>query len=165
MLSQSKFVLNREHFEECFDQSLLLGEKPSPRYKLMTFLLFAGGAIIIFGNQQKTVGLFIISLSFVEYFSFRYRRAWWLMRQMWSKNSHNTVTLTISEQGIKTESLYHNSELLWDEIENRVETPKGIMLLLKNGAKNYLSKSSLDEQAIALIRLKAAEPVKPFYEA
>ncbi|MFT7054362.1 MAG: hypothetical protein ACJAU1_001924 [Psychromonas sp.] len=159
MLFQSTFVLNREHFEECFDQSLLLGEKATPRYKLMAFLLFAGSAIIFFSNQQKTVGFFIISLSFVEYFSFRYRRAWWLMRQMWSKNSHNTITLTISEQGVKTESLYNNSELLWDEIEQWVDTPKGIMLLLKNGAKNYLSKSSLDEQAIALIKLKVAEQI------
>jgi len=159
MLFQSTFVLNREHFEECFDQSLLLGEKPRPRYKLMAFLLFAGGAIIFLDNQQKTLGLFILCLSFVEYFSFRYRRAWWLMRQMWSKNSHNTVTLTISEQGVKIESLYNNHELLWDEIKNRVETPKGIMLLLKNGAKNYLSKSSLNEQAIALIKLKVAEAV------
>jgi len=159
MFFQSKFVLNREHFEECFDQSLLLGKKPSPRYKLMAFLLITGGAIIILGKQQKTLGLFIVSLSFVEYFSFRYRRAWWLMRQMWSKNSHNTITLTISEQSVKTESLYNNSELLWDEIEQWVDTPKGIMLLLKNGAKNYLSKSSLDEQAIAFIKLKVAEQV------
>jgi len=159
MLFQSKFVLNREHFEECFDQSLLLGVKATPRYKLMAFLVFTGGAIILLGEQQKTLGLFIISLSFVEYFSFRYRRAWWLMRQMWSKNSHNTISLTISEQGVKIESLYNNNELLWDEIKNRVETPKGIMLILKNGAKNYLSKSSLNEQAIALIKLKVAAPV------
>ncbi|MFT6926485.1 MAG: hypothetical protein ACJAZP_002096 [Psychromonas sp.] len=159
MLFQSTFVLSREHFEECFDQSLLVAGKPALRYKLMVFLLIAGGAIIILGNQQKTVGLFIMSLSFVEYFSFRYRRAWWLMRQMWSKNSHNTVTLTISERGVKTESLHHNSELLWDEVKQWVETPKGIMLLLQNGAKNYLSKASLNEQAIALIKLKVAEAV------
>ncbi|PKH03538.1 hypothetical protein CXF72_05700 [Psychromonas sp. MB-3u-54] len=158
MLFQSKFVLNREHFEECFDQSLLLGGKPTPRYKLMAFLVFAGGAIILFSDQQKTVGLFIVSLSFVEYFSFRYRRAWWLMRQMWSKNSHNTITLTISEQSIKTESLYNNNELLWDEVKHEVETPKGLMLFLKDGAKNYLSKSSLNEQAIAFIKLKVAQP-------
>jgi hypothetical protein len=159
MLFQSKFVLNREHFEECFDQSLLLGGKTSPRYKLMAFLLVAGSAIIIFSDQQKTVGLFVISLSFVEYFSFRYRRAWWLMRQMWSKNSHNTITLTVSEQGVKIESLYNNNELLWDEIKHRVETPKGIMLFLKSGAKNYLSKSSLNKQAITFIKVKVAQPV------
>lgn len=159
MLFQSKFVLNREHFEECFDQSLLLSGKPSPRYKLMAFLIVAGSAIIIFGNQQKTAGLFIISLSFVEYFSFRYRRAWWLMRQMWSKNSQNTITLTLSEQGVQIESLYNNNELLWDEIKQWVETPKGIMLFLNNDAKNYLSKSSLNEQAIALIKLKVAQRI------
>ncbi|ABM02535.1 conserved hypothetical protein [Psychromonas ingrahamii 37] len=159
MLFQSEFVLNREHFEECFDQSLLLGGKATPKYKLMAFLVFAGSAIIVFADQQKTVGLFIISLSFVEYFSFRYRRAWWLMRQMWSKNSHNTITLTISERGVKTESLYNNNELLWNEIKHGVETPKGLMLYLKSGAKNYLSKSSLNKQAIAFIKLKVAQPV------
>lgn len=161
MFFQSKFVLNRKHFEECFDQSLLVGKQATPRYKFIAFLLCAGSAIIIFSNQQKTIGFFIVALAFVEYFSFRYRRAWWIMRQMWSKNSHNTINLTINEQGVKIESLYNNNELPWDEIENSVETPKGIMLILKNGAKNYLSKSTLNEQAIAFIKLKvAAKAVK-----
>ncbi|WP_372883178.1 YcxB family protein [Psychromonas sp.] len=156
MFFQSKFVLNREHFEECFDQSALLGKKAAPRYKFMAFLVIGGCLILILVPQQKTLAFFLIALSFVEYFSFRYRRAWWLMRQMWSRNSHNTITLTINDQGVKTESLYNNSELLWAEIKGMVETPKGIMLLLKNGNKNYLSKASLDEKAVAYIKLKAA---------
>ncbi|HEY5716381.1 MAG TPA: YcxB family protein [Psychromonas sp.] len=157
MFFQSKFVLSREHFEECFDQSSLLGKKNAPRYKLLVFLVVAGCLIIILTPQQKTVALFLIALSFVEYFSFRYRRAWWLMRQMWSRNSHNTVTLTINDQGVKIESLYNNNQLLWDEIKNRVETPKGILLFLKNGGKNYISKAALDEKAIAFIKLKTAQ--------
>ena len=157
MFFQSKFVLNREHFEECFDQSLLLGKKTTPRYKLMAFLVVGGSLIIILSNQQKTLGLFLIALSFVEYFSFRYRRAWWLMRQMWSRNSHNTITLTINDQGVKIESLYNNNQLLWDEIEKTVDTPEGIMLFLKKGGKNYLSKSTLDEKSVTFIKLKTTQ--------
>lgn len=157
MFFQSKFVLNREHFEECFDQSLLVGKKTTPRYKLMAFLVVAGFLIIILGDQQKTLGLFLIALSFVEYFSFRYRRAWWLMRQMWSRNSHNTITMSIDDLGVKIESLYNNNQLLWDEIEKRVDTPEGIMFFLKKGGKNYLSKSTLDEKSIAFIKLKTLQ--------
>ncbi len=159
MFFQSKFVLNREHFEECFDQSALLGEKTAPRYKFMAFLVIGGCLILVFAPLQKTLGFFLIALSFVEYFSFRYRRAWWLMRQMWSRNSHNTITLTINDQGVKTTSLYNNSELLWTEIKAMIETPKGIMLLLNNGKKNYLSKAALDKQAVAYIKSKTVTEI------
>ncbi|MGB5445635.1 MAG: YcxB family protein [Psychromonas sp.] len=156
MFFQSEFVLNRAHFEECFDQSALLGKKTTPRYKFMAFLVIAGCLILIYGTEQKTLGFFLIALSFVEYFSFRYRRAWWLMRQMWSRNSDNRITLTIDDLGVKIESLYNNSQLRWDEVKKAVETPKGIMLFLNNGSTNYLSKATLDEQVITYIKVKTA---------
>ena len=152
MLFQSEFVLNREHFAECFEQSELLKEKRIPRYKFMAALVLAGLLIVIFAEQEKTLGFFLFALAFLEYFSFRYRQAWWLTRQMWSRNSNNTVTLNIDDKGVKIESLYNNNQLLWSEIDKLIETPKGLMLALKNGGQSYLSKASLDAKCIDFIK-------------
>jgi hypothetical protein len=152
MLFQSEFVLNREHFAECFDQSALLKVKRAPRYKLMVALVLVGLLIVVFAAQQKTLGFFLIALAFLEYFSFRYRRAWWLTRQMWSRNSNNTISLNIDDNGVKIESLYNNNQLLWSDIGKVIETPDGLMLELKSGGQNYLSKRSLDQKCIEFIK-------------
>ena len=154
MLFQSEFVLNREHFAECFDQSELLNVKRSPRYKFMAALVLVGLSILVFAEQQKTLGFFLIALAFLEYFSFRYRRAWWLTRQMWSRNSNNTITLIIDEQGVKIQSLYNNNQFLWSDINEVIETHDGLMLVLNNSGQNYLSKATLDEECINFIKSK-----------
>ncbi|WP_022941264.1 YcxB family protein [Psychromonas hadalis] len=150
----SYFILNREHFSECFDQSALLLAPKKPRYKFMGALLLFGFYIMITTNLSVAVGLFFIGLAFVEFFSFKYRKAWWLTRQMWSKNSGNKINLSIDENAIKIESLYQTETLSWDKIKNIVETPTGVMLNLENGSQSYLSKSCLNEQVIDFIKSK-----------
>lgn len=155
MLFQSEFVLNREHFAECFDQSELLKDKRTPRYKFMAGLVIVGVLVLVFAQQQKTLGFFLIALAFLEYFSFRYRRAWWLTRQMWSRNSNNTITLNIDDKGVKIESLYNNNQLLWSDVKQVIDTPEGLMLTLNNGGQNYLSKATLNEKCIEFIKIQA----------
>ncbi|WP_019613112.1 YcxB family protein [Psychromonas ossibalaenae] len=152
MQFESEFTLNRQHFEECFDQSLPFTKNKNPRYKFMAALLLGGLLIVIFIQGQKTLGFFLMALAGLEYFSFRYKRTWWLTRQMWSKNSGNTIKLTIDEQGVKINSLYNNTQLQWSEVAKVDETPKGLMLTLENGALNYLSKAVLNEQVSDFIK-------------
>ena len=149
---ESEFILNKKHLEECYDQSLPFSKNNSPRFKLMALLIVAGALLLFFGEQQNTLAFFLIALAFVELISFRYRRAWWLSRQVWSKNSGNTIKLIIDDQGITTKSLYINTQLLWSDISQLNETEKGLMLTLKNKGSNYLSKATLDEQSIAFIK-------------
>lgn len=152
MMFQSEFVLNKEHFAECFDQSELLKEKRTPRYKFMAALVIVGLSILIFAEQQMTLGFFLIALAFLEYFSFRYRRAWWLTRQMWSRNSNNTITLDIDDQGVRIHSLYNNTQILWSDVCDVIDTSEGLMLVMDNGGQNYLSKASLNEDCIKFIK-------------
>ncbi|WP_028863070.1 YcxB family protein [Psychromonas aquimarina] len=151
MQFESEFTLNRQHFEECFDQSLPFTKNKTPRYKFIAALLLGGLLIITFTQEQKTLGFFLLALAGLEYFSFRYRRAWWLTRQMWSKNSGNTIKLNIDDQGVKIHSLHNNTQLQWSEVTKVDETPKGLMLTLENGSFNYLSKTALNEQVIKFI--------------
>ena len=149
---ESEFILNRQHLEECYDQSLPFTTNHTPRLKLMTVLVVTAVLILLLGEQQNVLAFFLLALALLEFISFRYRRAWWLTRQVWSRNSGNTIKLIIDDKGIKTESLYNNSQLLWPDIIKVDETEKGLMLTLKHGATNYLSKAHLNEQVITFIK-------------
>ena len=149
---ESEFVLNRQHLEECYDQSLPFTKQKTPRYKFMALLVVCAGAILLFTTQQDILAYFLLALAILEWFSFRYRRAWWLTRQMWSRNSGNTIRLTIDDKGIKTTSLYNNSQLLWGDISKVEVTNKGLMLTLVNGGFNYLANENLDETVISFIK-------------
>ena len=149
---ESEFILNRQHLEECYDQSLPFTKNRRPKFKFMSLLVVTAVLILLLGEQQNILAFFLLALALLELISFRYRRAWWLTRQVWSKNSGNTIKLIIDDKGIKTQSLYINSLLLWSDISKVDETEKGLMLTLKNGSSNYLSKAHLNEQVINFIK-------------
>lgn len=149
---ETEFILNRQHLEECYDQSLPFTKKRTPRFKIMTFLIIAAVLILLLGEQQNTLAFFLLALALLELISFRYRRAWWLTRQIWSRNSGNRIKLIIDDKGIETQSLHNNNQLLWSDIAKVDETEKGLMLTLNKGGSNYLSKAKLNEQVIAFIK-------------
>lgn len=155
---ESEFVLNREHLEECYDQSLPFSKNRTPRFKFITLLVAAAVLILLFGEQQDMLAYFLIALALVEFMSFRYRRAWWLTRQVWSRNSGNTIKLIIDDAGITTQSLYNNSQLLWSDLAEVSETEKGVMLVLKNGTTHYLSKKNITTEVVDFIKQQKQSP-------
>ncbi|MCP4325710.1 MAG: YcxB family protein [Psychromonas sp.] len=154
MQFSNQFILDRAHFTECFEQSELIATPKKMRYKFIASLLIFGFLVLIMTDQSVAVGLFFIGLAFLEFFSFKYRKAWWLSRQMWSKNSGNKITLNIDNNGIRIDSLYQKNSLLWSDIKEVIETPEGLMLKLENGGQSYLSKSSLNNEVINFIKSK-----------
>lgn len=151
---ESEFLLTREYFAECYDQSQPFSKNRTPRIKFMALLVIAGGLILLFAEQKNSLAFFLIALAFVEYFSFRYRRAWWLLRQVWSRNSGNTIKLIIDDNGIQIESAYNNQKLLWKDVIKLDETEKGLLLTLPKGQQNYLSKATLNEEVVEFIKAK-----------
>jgi len=149
---ESEFILDRKHLEECYDQSQPFSKNKTPKIKLISLLIIAGVILLIFAEQQNHLAFFLIALATVEYLSFYYRRGWWVTRQVWSKNSGNTITLTIDDKGITTKSIYINSELIWDDISQVNETEKGLLLTLKNTGSNYLSKANLNDAIVTFIK-------------
>ena len=145
----TQFTLNRDYLAECFDQSLPHGKNASPNYLFPAFLLAAGSGLLYFTDQPLFLGWIPISLGVLELVHIRYRRAWWLARQMWGASANSEVTLTIDDEGIQTQSPFAHTTLLWPDIEQMIETDLGYILVDKTGAQQYLSKSLLPAGLIA----------------
>ena len=147
----TQFVLSREYLAECFDQSLPYGKNARPSYLFPVILLVAGIGLLLFTDQPKVAGFVLVALGCLELIHIRFRRAWWLARQMWGKSANSEVKLTIDSDGIQTRNPYTQSSLLWTEIERVVETELGIILVTKIGGQQYLSKSALSAELLGEI--------------
>ena len=144
----AQFTLTRDYLAECFDQSLPHGKNAKPNFLFPTFLFAAGAGFLQFTNQPQFAGWILIALAVLELIHIRYRRAWWLARQMWAASANSEVTLTIDDEGIRTHSPFSQTTLLWPDIEQVIETDLGYILIDKTSAHQYLSKSLLPDVAI-----------------
>ncbi|TEW54414.1 YcxB family protein [Psychromonas sp. RZ22] len=151
---ETHFMLDREHYAECFDQSMIVKGPQKPRIAFMVGLSLAGIFFLFFTNVQGLLAWFFFGIAILEFFSYKYRRAWWLTRQMMSKNAGNKITLIFDENGIENKSLYINNLLAWPSIKSFHETPAGYMLNLQQGGQQYITKSCLDSQLQAYIQQK-----------
>ena len=156
MQFETHFHLNREHYAECFDQSMALKAAQKPRWAFIVGSIITGLFFLFLTEVQGLLAWFFFAIAILEYVSFKYRRAWWLTRQMISKNAGNKVTLIFDEQGIENKSVYINSQLAWQSIKSYQETEAGFMLNLQQGGQQYLSKSCLDETLQGYILSKLA---------
>ncbi|WP_226702420.1 YcxB family protein [Microbulbifer elongatus] len=138
---KTQFTLSREYLAECFDQSLPHGKNAKPNYLFPVLLLAAGSGSLIFTEQPKVLGYLLVALGILELLHIRFRRAWWLARQMLGKSANTEVALTVDEAGITTKSDYTQTTLLWEDIERVIETDLGLILVTKSGGQQYLSKS------------------------
>ena len=93
----------------------------------------------------------LIALAVLELFHIRYRRAWWLARQMLGRSADSEVTLTINATEIRTHSPYAQTTLLWADVERVIETDLGLILVTKSGGQQYLSKALFSAELIGEI--------------
>ena len=148
---KTKFSLSRDYLAECFDQSLPYGKSAKPNYLFPALILAAGLGSLIFTEQPKVLGYMLIAFAILELLHIRFRRAWWLARQMWGKSADSQVTLTIDESGITTQNAYTQTALLWSDIERVIETELGLILVAKSGGQHYLSKSFFNRDLVSEI--------------
>ncbi|WP_448565658.1 YcxB family protein [Thalassotalea ganghwensis] len=147
---QHQLVLDKAYYQECFEQS----EQPksfSQLYAKAIFFIVLGMVLVLFTEVNDYAAWFIFALGILEIVAQIYRKAWWVTRQMLSKESKTTVDLTIDEQHITTKSFYHQQRIAWQEISEIKPTEKGYLILHPAGA-NYLSKQHLNDWAEDLIR-------------
>ncbi len=137
----TQFTLSRDYLAECFDQSLPHGKNAKPNFLFPALLLASGASLLAFTEQPKHLGVMLVALSLLELIHIRYRRAWWLTRQKWGKSFNSEVKLTVDDEGIRTESPYTQTELLWSDVERLIETELGLILVANQGGQQYLSKS------------------------
>jgi hypothetical protein len=142
------FILSKHYFQECFDQS---SPAAVPKdYLKAGILCLIGSVLFLLSPTIWHASLFIVALSFVEFLSVRYKKAWWVWRQLLSKASNNPVDVRIDEHGITTTSQYVNHQILWTNIKSLDTTEKGI-LVSHPGGVSYLSDSHFSKQCVAYI--------------
>ena len=137
----TQFTLSRDYLIECFDQSLPYGKSAKPNYLFPALLFAAGAGLLFFTEQPKVVACILIALAVLELLHIRFRRAWWLTRQMWGRSADSEVKLSIDIDGIQTQNPYTQTSLLWADVERVIETDLGLILVTKSGGQQYLSKS------------------------
>lgn len=153
----STFTLDKAHFNECYSESNTLELSAKTFFKSGVLMMF-GLTILLFTPVNSYAAWFIIALGILEAVSLYYSQPWWVLRQMLSKASNSEVKLTIDEQGVLSESFYHNGRILWQDITLIEETSLGYVLHFnvgKNTGKSYLSKSYLTSDAQLFIQLKS----------
>ena len=161
MQFETHFMLDREHYAECFDQSMLLKGPQKPRYIFIAGLIIAGLFFLFATDVQGLLAWFFFAIAALEYFSFKYKRPWWLTRQMMSKNAGNKITLIFDDQGIENKSVYINNQLAWQSIDSFYETDAGFMLNLHQGGQQYLSKACLDDSIQEYIQQQLSGKKQP----
>jgi len=145
----TSFVLDKAHFSECFDQSVQTnGYKDYTKAAIVAVL---GVILVLWIDVSKYLAYFVFCLGMVEGLSVRYKKTWWLWRQMLSKAYDHTVELEINQQGVITKSFYINSEFTWDDVTQVTITDSGVLLTHCAGV-NYLSNSYLSDEVIAFIK-------------
>ena len=131
----TQFILSRDYLAECFDQSLPYGKSATPNYLFPALLFAAGAGLLSFTEQPKVIGCILIALAALELLHIRFRRAWWLTRQMWGRSADSEVKLSIDVDGIQTQNPYTQTSLLWADIERVIETDLGLILVTGSGGQ------------------------------
>ncbi|RKF15695.1 YcxB family protein [Alginatibacterium sediminis] len=147
----TQFTLSRSYLAECFDQSLPHSKNAKPKYWFPVLLFIAGLALLLFSHQPTYIGGMLIAISILELIHIRFRRAWWLARQMWGRSADSEVKLSIDSDGITSKNPYTETSLLWTEVDCVLETELGLILVAKTGAQQYLSKSLFPEPLLSEI--------------
>jgi len=148
----SDYILNRDYFTECFNESAT----PATGLKAYrkAILLIIGASIFFVMDFDVYVAWFLLALGSVELLSVRYRRGWWVARQMISRASGSKVSIRIDDQGIFTDNTYHQKSILWNDITEIKSTEKGFIIIHNQGT-SYLSKSGLDNDFLDFLAEKS----------
>jgi len=144
-----KFTLDKAHFNECYSQSNTVDRSANAYFKAGVLMLF-GLIILLFTPVNAYAAWFVIALGILEALAIYYSQPWWVLRQMLSKASGSEVTLTVDEQGVLSESFYHNGRILWTEVCDIKEMKLGFVVYFivgKKTSKSYISKSHLSNAA------------------
>ncbi|MBE0376090.1 MULTISPECIES: YcxB family protein [Pseudoalteromonas] len=149
------YTLDKPYFYECFDESLPYSAQAKPKYALLV-LLVSLGLIAIYAMNKHYLGNFLILVAVLECVAFYYRRPWWVTRQMLSRASGSEATLTIDEDGFKSVNLHKSYQLTWQDIDEVIFTPRGIILKSRRGMQ-YISNSVLSDEMIEYIKKRATK--------
>ena len=149
---QTTFILDKSHFSECYDESVQT-QHFTVLYRKGAILLAVGAGLVLFSELNPYAAWFIFSLGVLEIISNRYKKAWWVARQMLSKVAKAEVSLELNDDGIRIWSFYNDNKMLFNDIELITPTDSG-WLVIHNSIRHYISNRCLSASAQAMLKTK-----------
>ncbi|WP_299002054.1 YcxB family protein [uncultured Shewanella sp.] len=146
-----QYKLDKEYFIECYEQSTTTPRSMIIYTKSLCFITI--GSAMLLTQLNPYASWFLIALGILEAFSVKFKKSWWLMRQMLSKAANSDIQLTINEEHIRIHSYYVNKTLLWSEINQITKTEKGF-LVTHDKTRHYLASKHLNSAIIEFINNK-----------
>ncbi len=154
---QYEFTLDKKYLEECFDQSAPFSPQKHPRYWFVVTFISLGCGLILFSDTLNGIGAYmLLALGLIELISFRYRRAWWLTRQMWSRAANSKVNITLLPTEIRSVNPYTDSIILLNNLASVKRTEFGFLLIEHCGKQHYVSRKPMSEAAIDFFEFQLA---------
>lgn len=139
------FTLDKDHFNECYSQSVVNDQSIKAYFKAIVLSLF-GILLVLFSDVNPYAAWFVFALGILEAVSIYYRQPWWVMRQLLGKSAKGDVTLIVDDKGIATNSFYIKNMVLWQNILAFKKTDLGWVISHEFG-NNYISDSCLSDEA------------------
>ena len=152
---QTSFILDKSHFSECFDESVIV-QKPLALYRKGLALILVGMLLVMFSELNPYAAWFIFSLGILELVSSYYRKPWWVARQMLSKVAKAEVKLAINQDSIHISSFYNDNNMQFSDIELITPTANG-WLISHNSHRHYISNRCLDKSAEDFLQSKVSQ--------
>ena len=149
------YILDKSHYSETFDESVIVDTSKTVYFKSGVLAIF-GLTILLFTNVNPYAAWFIVALGALEALSIRFKKPWWLARQMMSKAANAEMTLTINEKKITSKSFYVNHVILWSEVRKLEPTTQGWLVIHSLG-RNYISNRCLSDEATAFLQQPAEQ--------
>jgi hypothetical protein len=146
------FVLDKSHFNECYEQSVPSVPTTKLYFKAIVLTL-VGMTLVMASELNPYAAWFIFSLGILEALSSYYRQPWWVMRQMLSKAAKGKVSLTIDSESIHIKSFYVDNNMYFIDISAINSTDCGWLITHKSG-RHYLSNRCLSTQARDFLQSK-----------
>ncbi|MDO6427168.1 YcxB family protein [Thalassotalea sp. 1_MG-2023] len=150
---QTQYKLDKAYYTECFEQSSQQ-EQGWQKYRKAMMLSGIGAILILLTDILPYAAWFLFILGVVEALSVKYKKPWWITRQMWSQAANNTVHLTVDHRGFTTTLTGVKQHTAWQDINNIKMTEKGWVLETDKG-KQYLSSQSLSPEVSTVLAEKA----------
>lgn len=134
---QTKYKLDKAYYRECFEQSSPSAATVKDYYKAIA-LTSVGALLVVATDINPYASWFIFILGLVEALGVKYKKPWWVTRQMLSRAANNTVELTIDKHGFTTTLTGQKQHISWSSLQDIKQTPKGWILITEKG-RQYLS--------------------------
>ena len=155
---QTTFILDKSHFRECYDESVQ-AQSFVTLYGKGALLLLVGAGLVLFSELNQYAAWFIFSLGVLELVSNRYKKSWWVARQMLSKVAKAEVTLEINQESLHISSFYHDNKMLFSDVELIIPTENGWLISHKS-IRHYVSNRCLNEPAQAFLQAEMKARIK-----